>query len=131
MSKERRRHERFPIKLTAYRTADDGTEVELELVELSIGGCFVKSFAEARAGLVFQLRIPLLDETFMRLNCKVRYRFLDLGVGVQFMDITPEEQEPLAEIIMIHLWETDLPADAPYAPPASMDKPRQLDFVQQ
>lgn len=117
MSKERRKYERFPLKINARRIADDQGEVDLEVEELSVGGCFVKWFEEAVPGYTFQAKFPLVDGSWMLLTCRVRYRYMKVGVGLQFLDIGYAEQEPLAEIIMNHLWREGLPEKNPFDPP--------------
>ena len=126
MSKERRKHERFPLNIIAKRQTADQGEVDLLVQELSVGGCFTKWFEEAAPGYTFRAKFPLVNGGWLPLVCRVRYRYMTVGVGIQFVDITYAEQEPLAEIIMNHLWREGLPEKDPFAPPESTEEPRAL-----
>lgn len=127
MSKERRKHERFPLAVIAKRITDDNQEVELKIMELSVGGCFAKWFEEASPGYSFQMMFPLLNGGWMPVSCRVRYRYMTVGVGIQFVDIPYSEQEPIAEVIMNHLWREGLPEKDPFAPPETTEEPRHLE----
>ena len=130
MKHERRRYERFPLLLTGRHQPDSQNQpLLLEVLELGVGGCLIECFPEARAGYRFQLEIPYLDQGWLRLNCKVRYRFTDVGVGVEFRDISEAEKESLAEIIMTELWHQDLPPGAPFAAPSPIENPHELEFA--
>lgn len=122
MKSERRRHERFPLKLSAQRIKDNKQVVELQILELSVGGCFVEWFEEAAPGYKFCLSIPRVDGNFMPLSCKVIFRFPGKGIGIQFVNINQSEQEALAEIIMDDLARKGFPAANPFAPPAKKEE---------
>lgn len=129
MIQERRRYERFSLILMGRRADAHNQPVVLEILELGVGGCLTECFPEARAGHRFRLEIPQLDGSWLQLNCKVRYRFTNVGLGIEFQGITDAEKESLAEIIMNDLWHKDLSPGAPFAPPVSVDNPRKLEFA--
>lgn len=127
MSKERRKYERFSLRIIAKRITEGGREVDLEVKELSVGGCFVKWFEEAAPGYTFEAKFPLVNNSWTLLQCKVRYRYMTLGVGIQFIDITYGEQELLAELIMNHLWREGLPEKNPFDPPEEVESAEKIE----
>ncbi len=129
MKHERRRYERFPLLLMGRRVDTQNRRTVLEILELGVGGCLTECFPEARAGHRFQLQIPLLNQSWLRLNCKVRYRLTDVGLGVEFLGITETEKESLTELIMTELWQQDLPPGALFAPPIPAENPRELEYA--
>ena len=129
MKHERRRYERFSLLLMGRRVDTQNRPTVLEILELGVGGCLTECFPEARAGHRFQLEIPLLDQSWLRLDCKVRYRFTNVGLGVEFLDISEDEKELLIELIMTELWDQDLPSSIPFGSQIPVENPRRLEFA--
>ena len=99
------------------RVNENNREIDFSINQLSIGGCFGKYFEEAEPGADFQLKFPRGDGEWMLLVGRIRYRYLTVGVGVEFIGITEAEQQIIAELIMENLWETGQPVRDPFALP--------------
>jgi hypothetical protein len=101
----------------------------LRISELGLGGCLLECFPEARDSYEFRLEIPLVEEGWLQHDCKVKYRFTTVGLGIEFLDTSEVAKESLIEIIMSDLWREDLPLDAPHAPAILIDDQRKLEFA--
>lgn len=103
MREERRKYERFPLTLTAQRETSAGAVSKIHVLEISVSGCFVEWFEDARLGDAFRLKIPLLNGNFLPVSCKVIYRFTNIGVGIQFADLSDFERQLIAEVICFQM----------------------------
>lgn len=103
MPEERRKYERFSFILEAQREDEKGASAKVRVLEISVTGCFVEWFDDARLGDGFRLKIPLANGNFLPVFCKIIYRFTNIGVGVQFPDLTEFEQDLIAETIRFQM----------------------------
>ena len=94
---ELRQHER--VKLTLYAdwgfTRDSARQARL--TSISLGGCFVQTAEEARAGQAVFIRLALPDEYV--LGGEVRYHMPGVGFGVMFVGVLIEERLALEALV--------------------------------
>jgi hypothetical protein len=100
---ERRSHQRYALTLTAEKTDENGLVTQIQILELSVGGCFLQWFSGAELGDNFRLKIPLESGNVLPVYCKVIYRFPNNGIGIKFVGLTRFEQDLIAELIFSHV----------------------------
>lgn len=127
MSIEQRRHIRFSLDIPAIRYTKYGEKIETVINQISIGGCLLEADESVSVGDEFRLEIQLPNKNWLPFYCKVLYKMEDLGIGVQFMNITRFEQELLAKIISKSLEISGLPLQvSPFENPSKTKKNRDL-----
>ena len=95
---EKRRHERARVSInvdwgeTAYCLWHD------RITSLSVGGCFIQTERELKAGHKICLRLWLRDGERI-LRGEVRYCLERVGVGVEFVELMERDKERLAELV--------------------------------
>ena len=72
--------------------------LESRINDLSSTGAFVDSIVEFPQGTMVRLKFKLA-ETPMDVNAEVRYSMPGVGIGVRFVDLTPEQQARLDEFV--------------------------------
>ena len=122
MSIEQRQHIRFSIDIPAVRHTANGEKFDVELQQISLGGCLLILDENLRAGDDFRMLIQLPNGNWLPLSCKAIYEIKDIGIGVKFNEVTRFEQELLAQIISANLKQSGLPMQVdPFIQPS---KPR-------
>lgn len=109
MAIEQRQHIRFSIDIPAVRYTKRGEKFDVELQQISIGGCLLNIDENIAAGEEFRMLIQLPNGNWLPLSCKAIYEIKDTGIGVRFDDVTRFEQELLAAIISANLKQSGLP----------------------
>jgi hypothetical protein len=123
MSIEKRRHIRFSLDIPAIRYTKYGEAMEIQLHQISIGGCLAEWDETILVGEEFRLLIPLPNQNRLPLACKALYRFADNGIGVKFLNITQFEQELISKIISNSLETQGLPMQVdPFGVPHTYKK---------
>ena len=69
------------------------------IANLSIGGAFIELAGSYQVGSIFDLRIGL-DGAFVNTTAIVRRALPSRGIGVQFLDLSPEAQACVASRIV-------------------------------
>ena len=109
MSIEKRRHIRFSLDIPATRFTKYGEAVEIQLHQISVGGCLAEWDENILVGEEFRLLIRLPNQNQLPLACKALYLFADSGIGIKFLNITQFEQELISKIISNNLEIQGLP----------------------
>lgn len=127
MSIEQRQHIRFSIDIPAVRHTAHGEKFDVELRQISIGGCLLSPDENLRAGEDFRMLVQLPNGNWLPLNCKAIYEIKDAGIGVKFHDVTRFEQELLSKIISANLKQSGLPLQVdPFTQPPKRRKDEEL-----
>jgi len=79
---------------------DVGHRLQVRLADLSTTGAFVDVRTVLPAGTRTQLTFTLHGRT-VRTSVEVRYSMPSFGMGVRFLDISPEDQAFVAEVIRL------------------------------
>ena len=118
MGIEQRQHIRFSIDIPAVRFTATGEKFDVELQQISLGGCLLNLDENIQSGDSFRMLIQLPNGNWLPINCKAIYEIKDNGIGVKFNDVTRFEQELLAKIIASNLKQSGLPMQVdPFVPP--------------
>ena len=72
------------------------------ITSLSHGGCFVQTTARATEDQVVYVKCWLPSERWFGLRGRVTYYLAKVGFGLNFTDLTGEQQEMLALVIEYH-----------------------------
>lgn len=99
MSINQRQHIRFSLDIPAIIHMKSGERREMQLQQISIGGCFTGWEDEILTGDEFRLEIELPNGNYLPLSCKALYRFDHTGIGVRFTDVSRFEQQLITKII--------------------------------
>ena len=93
---DRRAHRRVSVTAEVW-IGQEGffSRGEERLKDLSLGGAFIEFEGRYQPGAIFNLRIAL-EGAFINSTVIVRRALDGHGVGVQFLDLSPESQEHLA-----------------------------------
>lgn len=78
---------------------DDNCLWQDRITSLSVGGCFLQTPREVKAGRKISLRIFLATGPGRILHGEVRYCMERVGLGVGFFDLMEREKEQLAELV--------------------------------
>lgn len=124
MGIEQRRHIRFSLDIPAIRQSKYGEAVEINLHQISIGGCLFEWDENIFVGDEIRILARLPNGNYLPLIGKALYIFNGIGIGMQFVDITKFEQELLAKIIIHSLEMQNLPVPIdPFAHPKKIYEP--------
>jgi hypothetical protein len=96
-SAEKRRYERVRLSLNVNwgltgQCANDG-----RVTSISLGGCFLQTSFKLLIDQVVFLRLSLRTEHILR--CRVRYTLLQVGSGIEFVELTEEDRAAVRELI--------------------------------
>lgn len=98
MSRERRSNERKQILLEA-KWESLSTRHEARVDDVSLGGCFVNSYAKVELGEQIDLEIQLPSGKWLSLRGQVASYQPGVGFGVAFSSLTAAETAGLKELI--------------------------------
>lgn len=94
---ERRRHERIKVTFFINWGFDADCGRQARITSLSVGGCFVQTADQTKAGQRVFLRMALPEERV--LPGEVRYHMPGIGFGLMFVDMTVEERQLLQTLV--------------------------------
>ena len=95
---ERREEERKNVSLEVRWEGSAGKQ-SARVSDLSLGGCYLDTLAQAEVGEVLGLEIKLPGGGWLPLRGTVAYVMPGLGFSVCFTFLTDDEQDRLSEII--------------------------------
>src|ERR1051325_3952224 len=98
MSRERRRNERKRILLEA-RWESLSSRHEARVDDVSLGGCFVNTYAQVELGEHIDLEIQLASGEWLRLRGHVASYQPGVGFGMSFTSLNAEETTRLEELL--------------------------------
>ncbi len=67
--------------------------------DVSLGGCYVESLNPVKVGQVLNVKFSLPSNKTLRFRGEVRYHQPTIGFGVQFLQLSPFEQQTLEALI--------------------------------
>jgi len=77
-------------------------EIAVRPPDLSPPGMFINTASEFTEGAILKLRFRLSRSgTLIQTRCEVRYCLRGVGVGVEFVDVTPELTRAIEEEISV------------------------------
>ena len=127
MGIEQRQHIRFSIDIPAVRHTAHGEKFDVELQQISIGGCLLNFDENLSAGDEFRMLIQLPNGNWLPLCCKAIYEMKDNGIGVKFIEVTRFEQQLLSKIISANLEQSGLPLQVdPFSQPPKARRDEEL-----
>jgi hypothetical protein len=94
---EQRKHERVAVDITVYWGWTDDCPFRGRIINLGIGGCFLRTDQGAERERPVFIKFWLPDER--TLGGEVRYHLERMGVGVEFKGLTAYEYAQLAALI--------------------------------
>jgi hypothetical protein len=97
-SSERRRHPRFRCEAMFETMGASEGRSWGELQDLSVGGCYVNTPVPLPMGTKTDVRITVRGES-VELAALVRANHPGVGMGLEFVEMTPEAQQKLAELM--------------------------------
>jgi hypothetical protein len=105
MSIERRTQRRFNV---CFDAVWDGarSNAYARVTDLSEGGCYIDSIAEATEGEILHLKIKLPSGDWLDLAGEVAHRFVRLGFGLRFINLNDEQQSKL-RLLLDHLRDSE------------------------
>ncbi len=96
---DRRRHRRLTlIREIEYEVK--GGKVQKRLADLSVGGMFIDTQKPLQPGsiLTVRVRLPNYHEPVVA-TAEVKYAHEGIGMGVQFLDLKPEDREKIEKLV--------------------------------
>ncbi|HKW85575.1 MAG TPA: PilZ domain-containing protein [Nitrospiraceae bacterium] len=100
---ERREHRRVPVcYLSTFSTDEKKTVSNAVVLDLSLGGCRVHSFALVDPGtqVDLQIALPNYPAPFVVKQARVRWA-REREFGVSFIRLHPEDQKPLRRLMSL------------------------------
>jgi len=98
---EQRRHERVAVDIYVYWGWTDDCPFRDRIINLGVGGCFLRTDRTAPPGQSVFIKFWLPDERM--LHGEVRYLLERMGVGVEFEGLSRTETTNLASLIEHYL----------------------------
>jgi hypothetical protein len=98
MTAERRKQRRFDVCLDATWNGMRGNS-NVRVTDLSEGGCYLDTIAEARKGELVQLKVKLPGGDWLVLKAEVAHVFPRIGFGLRFIDLDNEQQSKLQSLL--------------------------------
>ena len=102
---EQRRHERVSVDIDVYWGRTDDCRQRGRIINLGVGGCFLRTDQAVRPGQPVFIKFWLPDET--TLGGEVRYHLERMGVGVEFKGLSAAETAHLAALVEHYREEVD------------------------
>jgi PilZ domain len=96
MPHNQRKAERVPVVLEA---SWDGCMSPGRVTDLSMGGCYLDTIGQAKPGDSVTVNIHLPDGKILALSGIASYFQIHTGFGIQFTDLSEEQQALLAELL--------------------------------
>ena len=100
---EQRRHPRAQLRIPVTWGHTPDCPHEGHVTSLSVGGCFIETKAQARAGEVVFVHLELSDQIEGVTACSALYRVTRTGIGVAFYGLPDEAREDLRDLVAVHL----------------------------
>jgi hypothetical protein len=94
---EQRKHERVAADIHVYWGWTYDCPFSDRIINLGVGGCFLRTDQGAERGRPVFIKLWLPDET--TLCGEVRYHLERVGVGVEFKGVSTREAEHLAALV--------------------------------
>ncbi len=94
---EQRKHERASVDIHVYWGWTDDCPFRDRIVNLGVGGCFLRTDQSAERGREVFIKFWLPDERTLR--AEVRYHLERVGVGVEFTGLGAAESAHLSALI--------------------------------
>ena len=101
MQYERRKHSRIKVYLKARWEGVSGVRSEANVTSLSFGGCFLLSGGKVEAGELLRIEIFLPDEEPLYAWGSVANHDDEIGFGVQFTLLEPDDEKRLAAFCIL------------------------------
>ncbi|MFL6209541.1 MAG: PilZ domain-containing protein [Pyrinomonadaceae bacterium] len=94
---DRRRYPRVRVSLYIDWGFSAACPLQARVTSVSVGGCFVQTDEAVEAGQTVYVRLSLPEERL--LQGEVRYHMPSVGFGLQFQDVTIEDQLMLETLV--------------------------------
>ncbi len=98
MGEERRRQRRVPARFDVVWEGAAGRH-EARTSDLSPGGCFIDTIAQAAVGEAVDIRLRLPAGGWIALRGEVTYQFPGVGFGVRFTQASAEDRRRLEWLV--------------------------------
>ena len=99
---DRRSSPRLSVTLEAVWDSESDNHPAL-ITDLSLGGCYLNTVGEARAGEPVGFRVLMPDGDWLYVEGEVRHHTAGRGFGVQFVDLDPNQHEKIEWLLRIAL----------------------------
>jgi len=97
-SPERRKYPRFTVSVPIeVHTEDSDTPIRCTTSDLSLGGCYIESMYPFPIGTILNLKLQLEDVVLIQ--AKVVTSYPQVGNGMQFIKILPEDRAELSAFL--------------------------------
>jgi len=98
MTEERRRNERFPLKLHVKWEGMSGI-TDAQLDDISVTGCFVNTARHIEVGELLKLSIELPSSEWLTVDSEVVSYQQGIGFAINFGPMSAEERTKLDELL--------------------------------
>jgi hypothetical protein len=95
--REQRRYERVRLSLNVNWGLTGQCVNDGRVTSMSLGGCFIQTNFKLLIDQVIFLRLSLRRDYI--LQCRVRYTLLQIGSGVEFVELTEDDRSAVQELI--------------------------------
>jgi len=95
---ERRSGPRLTVSLDAVWDTTNGNQ-PARITDLSLGGCYLDTVGETRAGEIVCFRVSLPDGDWLYLEGEVRHHAASTGFGVRFLELEQQQEEKIEALL--------------------------------
>jgi hypothetical protein len=96
---EKRRHPRVRASISINWGLTPQCEKHDRITSFSIGGCFIQTTEAAPPLTLVYIRFFLSNKGARIISGEVRYHLDKVGLGVEFVDLTPGEKESFQSLV--------------------------------
>jgi hypothetical protein len=96
----RRQQERLSLLIDVQWESLSGKH-SARITDISRGGCYIESIGQVTLGETIRFKIPLPTGGSISLGGKVIYYHPNLGFGVRFNDLTEQDENALAQLMVL------------------------------
>lgn len=97
LPRDKRKHERVRLSLNANWGLTSQCVNDGRVTSISLGGCFLQTNFKLLIDQTIFLRLSLRTEHIVR--CRVRYTLLQVGSGVEFVELTEDDRAAVQELV--------------------------------
>lgn len=100
---EKRRHPRVKASIPIYWGLTPECLNHDRITSFSIGGCFIQTRKAARPLTLVYIRFFLSNKGERIIRAEVRYHLGEVGLGVEFMNLTASDKESFQALVDYYL----------------------------
>jgi PilZ domain-containing protein len=97
---QERKHKRLPLLIDVLWEGAAG-KYEARTSDISLGGCFIDTIGQVGVGEKVNFKLCLANGEWIELQGQVMYALERMGFGVEFINLSDENQKRIEELVNV------------------------------